>query len=99
MTLQIAVDNIKCGGCASTIRSKLEEAFSVPVTVDVEQGVVSIDASSAQRDGIAARLRSLGYPETGSISGLQGAGAKARSFVSCAIGRMRPEESRDDGAG
>lgn len=98
MTLQIAVDNIKCGGCASTIRSKLEEAFCVPVTVDVEQGLVSIAASPEQRNEIVTRLRSLGYPEAGSVSGLQGAGAKARSFVSCAIGRMRPEESRDDGA-
>jgi copper chaperone len=99
MAVQIAVDNIKCGGCAATIRGKLEEAFAVPVTVDVEQGVVSIAAPPEQRNEIAARLRSLGYPEAGSVAGLQGAGAKARSFVSCAIGRMRPQESRDDGAG
>jgi copper chaperone len=98
MKVQITVDNIKCGGCASTIRAKLEEVFSVPVTVDVEHGVVSIAASPGQRNEIAARLHSLGYPEAGSVSGLQGTGAKARSFVSCAIGRMRAEESREDGA-
>jgi copper chaperone len=30
----------------------------------------------------------MGYPETGSVEGLKAAAMKARSFVSCAIGRI-----------
>ena len=45
MRLEIQVDNIKCGGCANTIRTKLEEAFEAPVSVDIEHGVVRIDST------------------------------------------------------
>lgn len=96
MTLEITVENIKCGGCASTIRSKLEQSFGVPVRVDIEQGVVSIEAAPEQRDEVAARLKSLGYPQAGTARGLQNATAKARSFVSCAVGRMSSDEQQDE---
>ena len=88
MTLEIHVDNIKCGGCANTIRSKLEEAFEAPVSVDIENGVVRIESSQEKREEIVARLVKLGYPETGTTAGVGAATAKAKSFVSCAIGRM-----------
>jgi copper chaperone len=35
-----------------------------------------------------AKLKSMGYPEHGSISGLDAGLANAKSFVSCAIGRV-----------
>lgn len=88
MRLEIQVDNIKCGGCANTIRTKLEEAFEAPVSVDIEQGVVRIDSTEERRQEIVARLARLGYPETGTAEGIDAATAKAKSFVSCAIGRM-----------
>ena len=34
------------------------------------------------------KLRSMGYPETGTAQGLGAAVADAKSFVSCAIGRL-----------
>ncbi len=88
MTLEIQVDNIKCGGCANTIRTKLEQAFEAPVSVDIEQGIVRVDTTGERRQEIVARLAKLGYPETGSAEGIEAASAKAKSFVSCAIGRM-----------
>jgi copper chaperone len=30
----------------------------------------------------------MGYPEVGSVEGMKAAAAKAKSFVSCAIGRI-----------
>jgi len=33
-------------------------------------------------------LQELGYPERGTASGIGSAAAKAKSFVSCAIGRV-----------
>jgi copper chaperone len=37
---------------------------------------------------LIAKLKSMGYPEQGSVSGLNAGLANAKSFVSCAIGRV-----------
>lgn len=92
MLLDIRVENIKCGGCANTIRTRLEEVFSVPVTVDIENGHVTVETTEDQRADVVARLAQLGYPETGTTEGLGKATAKAKSFVSCAIGRLNNTE-------
>jgi len=88
MTFEVSVENIKCGGCANSIVKGLQKLEGVAsVTVDVEHGRVTIDADDSL---IAAteRLLKLGYPEQGSAAGLKAAKAKAKSFVSCAVGRF-----------
>jgi len=85
----IAVENIKCDGCASSIRSKLTEQELVQtVEVDVEQGQVQVEGNPEWRDQVAIALAKMGYPEVGSVEGMKAAAAKAKSFVSCAIGRI-----------
>ena len=92
MAYQIVVENIKCGGCASTIRTKIEAVDGVKsVDVDIENGIVAIDAAEATRPSVIDRLLKLGYPESGTAEGIAAAKAKAKSFVSCAIGRMNTE--------
>ncbi len=89
MNYEISVDNIKCGGCAATIKSKLVQLDGVnSVAVAIEQGIVSIDGEESFLDAVAAELLRLGYPETGTAEGIRAAAAKAKSFVSCAIGRI-----------
>ena len=89
MSYQISVENIKCGGCANTITTKLNALEDVnDCTVDIENGVVSIDGDESHRSAIAELLLKLGYPESGTAEGLKAAKAKAKSFVSCAVGRM-----------
>ena len=89
MNIEIAVENIKCGGCASTIINKLSNLDGVlEVDVDIEAGTVRIDGDSLRREEYAGLLSSIGYPELGSVQGLGSAGAKARSLVSCAVGRL-----------
>lgn len=91
---EIAVENIKCGGCANTICTKVLEQESVSsVDVDIEAGIVRIEGDEAFRDDIAMKLAHLGYPEVGSVEGLKAAAAKAKSFVSCAVGRMDNKEN------
>ena len=93
MAYKINVENIKCGGCASTIRSKLEAMDGIgKVGVIVEQGIVDVEAADDTRDAVAARLLKLGYPETGMTDGIAAATARAKSFVSCAVGRLNPED-------
>lgn len=93
MTFSIQVDNIKCGGCANTIRKRLTQLPGVGnVTVDIEQGVVQVEADPGLREAVAESLLHAGYPESGSASGMASIKAKATSFVSCAIGRMSDKD-------
>jgi len=50
--------------------------------------VVKFVGAEASRVQVADKLRSMGYPETGTLEGLSAGLANAKSFVSCAIGRM-----------
>jgi copper chaperone len=89
MTYSIQVENIKCGGCASTISKRLHELDTVSdCQVDVEAGMVSVTGDESAREAVAKLLLKLGYPETGTAEGLKAAKAKAKSFVSCAVGKM-----------
>ena len=89
MSYTIAVENIKCGGCASSIRNKLlEQDLARAVDVDIEQGQVQVDGNPEWRDQVIGALQKMGYPEVGSVEGIKAATAKAKSFVSCAIGRI-----------
>lgn len=93
MAYQISVENIKCGGCASTIRSKLEAMEGIDkVDVMIEKGIVDVEAAGDSRDAVVAKLLKLGYPETGTTEGMAAATARAKSFVSCAVGRLNPED-------
>ena len=87
--LNIMVENIKCGGCAGSITKKLVESFDTKdIEVNIEQGTISIDIDDTRRVEVAKVLLDLGYPETDSVHGFDSAKAKAKSFVSCAIGKM-----------
>ena len=89
MTYEIKVENIKCGGCAGTINKRLNALNSIDdCHVDVDNGIVSIFGDESTRIEVTQLLLTLGYPETGTAEGLKAAKAKAKSFVSCAIGKM-----------
>ena len=89
MQYVIEVENVKCGGCVNTIETNLLKISGIQSTaVDIDNGVITLEANENLRETIVHSLQSLGYPEKGSISGASGLKAKAKSFVSCAIGRM-----------
>ena len=85
----IEVENIRCGGCANTITHSLEKLDAVSsVSVDIENGRVTVTTVMDDREPLVAALLKNGYPEKGSTEGVQAAKAKAKSFVSCAIGKL-----------
>lgn len=85
----IEVENIKCGGCARTITDALLAIDGVGgVDVDIPRGAVSFDGPDTAVAEATNRLDRLGYPVTGSVDGVRAAVAKAKSFASCAVGRM-----------
>ena len=90
MTYELSVENIKCGGCANTITTRLNALDAVNDSqVDIENGVVTITGDESSKAEVTQLLLKLGYPEKGTAEGLKAATAKAKSFVSCAVGRIK----------
>lgn len=87
MRTSIIVQNLKCGGCAKTITSKLSEINNIlEVAVDNETSTVSFRAQSSEDAlNVKEKLKILGYP---SIDDQNSVITKAKSFVSCATGKM-----------
>jgi copper chaperone len=86
-TLHFELENIKCGGCAKSIKNKLSELDGVQdVVVNFEQGSVEVclGGTETTRDTILDKLASMGYPEKGKGN----LAHKAVSFVSCAVGKI-----------
>tara|TARA_Y100000815_G_scaffold264748_1_gene280765 strand:+ start:288 stop:554 length:267 start_codon:yes stop_codon:yes gene_type:complete len=81
------VQNLKCGGCVKSISNKLSEIKEIKnVIVDKESSSVSFDHQSADDASlIKEALKRMGYP---TIDDENGFGDKAKSFVSCASGKL-----------
>ncbi len=62
-TETIQVQNVKCGGCASTIQDGLSPLAGVDsVEVDIESGTVTVTGEGLSREQLSAKLAELGYP-------------------------------------
>lgn len=89
MTHTFIVENIKCGGCVNSIRRGLEGLSGVKTAKpDNVEGTVEVDfdENTIAENAIAAKLADMGYPSSGENT----FGRKAKSYVSCMIGRISP---------
>ena len=86
MKQDIYIENLKCGGCANTITNGLTSIENVTnVSVDVEKSLVTFFANNDDLKTVKDKLSKLGYPEVGDKNTVL---HKAKSFVSCAVGRI-----------
>jgi len=87
METVIKIQNLKCGGCASTIVNNLQSIQNVQnVSVDVATNEVKLTHSNTEvLAEVKLKLEKIGYPEEGSSNSMV---TKAKSYVSCAIGKM-----------
>ena len=95
MKKSFEVYNIKCGGCAGTVKSKLRDKFpDIEVSLEIDPRVVSATIHTEEEEVyLLQTLKSLGYPSIHEdLGGLEGALLKGKSFVSCAIGKMSSEK-------
>lgn len=85
VTHQIFVENIKCAGCINTIKDGLQKLPGV-IAVDVfkEENKVCITGIAIERQVMADKMLSLGYPEKGHNNFF----SKAKSFVTCTIDKL-----------
>ena len=84
------VMNVKCGGCANTLKNALKDDFGeVEVNLEVMPREITLDVSDDKMELLREKLKSLGYPMADEKLNLFETGTtKAKSFVSCAIGKM-----------
>lgn len=91
----IEIENLKCGGCASTIKNSLKNFSEISeIQIDKDHDTIRLVHHEAlDLAMVKDKLFSLGYPEKGSVSGLKGLGAKAVSYVSCAVGKLSSDSN------
>ncbi len=82
--------NVKCGGCASTLQKSLKDEFGeVSVNLEKEPREITLNIDDEKVTLLSEKLRKLGYPLASEDIGLiEGTTLKAKSFVSCAIGKI-----------
>lgn len=87
MKTTVQIQNLKCNGCGSTIKNKLSELDNISeVSINVDDSTVSFEyESESDLEATKEELLKLGYPLKGGQNKLQ---TKAKSYVSCAIGRV-----------
>ena len=87
MNTTLIIQNLKCGGCANTITTRLNSIEGIDsVNVDNDRDSVSFNYSNVNILNKAIDVLSkLGYPVEGEENPLL---KKAKSYVSCAVGRI-----------
>jgi copper chaperone CopZ len=90
MKQSFRVENVKCGGCANTLKSKLAESFGeIEVNLDLFPREITLDIDEMRVAELGEALKKLGYPLSSQKLGfIDSTTTKAKSFVSCAIGKM-----------
>ena len=84
------VQNVKCGGCANTLTTKLKDRFgTIEVNLDVMPREITLDIDDKDIDSLKQELQKLGYPFASESFGfIEENSMKAKSFVSCAVGKF-----------
>ena len=86
--------NVKCEGCANRLKSALKEDFGeVIVNLEVEPREIELNIDEDKIELLKKQLRELGYPlECDTLSDFELAKLKAKSFISCAIGKFQSND-------
>jgi hypothetical protein len=83
---EITIANLKCNGCASTIKKEVSSIEGVRlVEVDKERDAVTVTYENVERTAIIDKLHSLGYPEATEKNGLL---MQLKSYGSCMVGKI-----------
>lgn len=87
----MTIQNLKCEGCKNALQIKLNKVDGISrVDVNVSESSVTFDYTTHNViEGLRAELKDMGYPITGDPNTIV---SKAKSYVSCAIGKMSSTE-------
>lgn len=87
MQKSFKVLNVKCGGCANTIKEALRDEFGeVDVNLNEEPRIITLEIENEDKEALLRKkMKHLGYPFEDEENGVV---VKAKSFISCAIGKI-----------
>jgi copper chaperone len=86
METTIYIQNLKCGGCAKTITNNLTSIENIEnVIINVENSSIILTHHLNNLLKVKQILKKIGYPEQGEDNTIF---LKAKSFVSCAVGKI-----------
>jgi len=90
MTKTLQVQNVKCEGCANTLTTKLKEKFGdIEVNLEVMPREITLEIQEQRLEDLYEALKHLGYPPANEKYGfVEETSMKAKSFVSCAVGKF-----------
>jgi len=90
MYTTIEIVNLKCNGCVNTVKKGVLSIDGInEVEVDLEASKVKIPTNNKELiEQVKEKLSKMGYPELGDANTML---HKAKSFVSCASGKMTSE--------
>lgn len=86
--------NIKCLGCVNSIKEVLKSEFGdVDVDLTQEPRVVSLNIENEEAElSFRKKMKSMGYPiEDEELGAFAKGSLKAKSFISCAIGKINKD--------
>lgn len=87
MKSEFIIENVKCNGCKNTIIKEVKKQNLVSaVEVEIETGkvVLTHEGGTETLARVKSRLYRKGYPEKGKNNKI----STAKSYVSCAMGKM-----------
>jgi len=90
MSTTIEIVNLKCGGCVNTVKKgvlSIEGIREVEVDLDASKVIIATNDKNLVEE-VKTKLSKMGYPEIGDANTMI---HKAKSFVSCATGKMTSE--------
>ncbi|MBU2650388.1 MAG: heavy-metal-associated domain-containing protein [Bacteroidetes bacterium] len=89
-TAEINIENLKCYGCANTIKREVKrfpEVTDVSVNFEEPNVVIHYESDDDLREAFVRKLARFGYPEKGN----KNFSNTMLSYMSCAIGRIQKD--------
>ncbi len=93
---KIKIDNLKCGGCATSIEMGLL-ALNGVTKAHVIHETDEVEITYEEGTNLLAiknKLKQMGYPEAGTTQGLEKITTSMKSYVSCAVGKLNNHEDK-----
>lgn len=83
----IEIENLKCGGCSTTVSNsllKIQGVKGVDVMPVMDTVILTYDGTDETLESCMRKLKSLGYPKKGEATAMD----TVKSYASCMVGKV-----------
>jgi copper chaperone len=81
--------NVKCSGCARSLKNKLKDFNDIEIDLSVSPRTLSLEIEDHQIDSLKEILRNSGYPVIDDeLTRIQEISTLVNSYTSCMIGKI-----------